>query len=315
MTEKEWIDFLKSYLFEDFPVLKSKNEDCAVIKLAERDYLLLTTDTLVEEVHFKWEYTSFYDLGVKLAVANLSDIAATGGIPNFALLTLGSSKPLETFWLEPFMEGLTSTLERYGTKLIGGDTVKSSVFFVNLVVMGRTKNPLLRKGAKVGDYIFVSRKLGESGAFLREIKKLPLEEIPENLKKAHLRPEAEIELGKELSSQKLATSVIDISDGLLLDLWRICKENEVGAELWKEKIPVGLYATLEEALSGGEDYALLFTVKKENLKKLEKLALKLNRTFFRIGKIIKEKKLYLLEGDSKIEIKPLGFNHFEKKLK
>lgn len=315
MTEKEWIDFLKSYLFEDFPVLKSKNEDCAVIKLAERDYLLLTTDTLVEEVHFKWEYTSFYDLGVKLAVANLSDIAATGGIPNFALLTLGSSKPLETFWLEPFMEGLTSTLERYGTKLIGGDTVKSSVFFVNLVVIGRTKNPLLRKGAKVGDYIFVSRKLGESGAFLREIKKLPLEEIPENLKKAHLRPEAEIELGKELSSQKLATSVIDISDGLLLDLWRICKENEVGAELWKEKIPVGLYATLEEALSGGEDYALLFTVKKENLKKLEKLALKLNRTFFRIGKIIKEKKLYLLEGDSKIEIKPLGFNHFEKKLK
>ncbi|MCX8041637.1 MAG: thiamine-phosphate kinase [Thermodesulfobacteriaceae bacterium] len=311
MTEKEWIDFLKSYLFEDFPVLKSKNEDCAVIKLAERDYLLLTTDALVEQVHFQWEYTSFYDLGVKLAVSNLSDIAATGGIPNFALLTLGSSKPLETFWLEPFMEGLTSTLERYGTKLIGGDTVKSSVFFVNLVVMGRTKNPLLRKGAQVGDYIFVSRKLGESVAFLREIKKLPLEQIPENLKKAHLRPEPEIELGKELSYQELATSVIDISDGLLLDLWRICKENEVGAEIWKEKIPVGLYATLEEALSGGEDYALLFTVKEENLKKLENLGLKLNRTFFKIGKIIKEKKLYLLEGDLKREIKPLGFNHFE----
>ncbi|MCS7279634.1 MAG: thiamine-phosphate kinase [Thermodesulfobacteriaceae bacterium] len=311
MTEKEWIDFLKSYLFEDFPVLKSKNEDCAVIKLAERDYLLLTTDALVEQVHFQWEYTSFYDLGVKLAVSNLSDIAATGGIPNFALLTLGSSKPLETFWLEPFMEGLTSTLERYGTKLIGGDTVKSSVFFVNLVVMGRTKNPLLRKGAQVGDYIFVSRKLGESVAFLREIKKLPLEQIPENLKKAHLRPEPEIELGKELSYQELATSVIDISDGLLLDLWRICKENEVGAEIWKEKIPVGLYATLEEALSGGEDYALLFTVKEENLKKLENLGLRLNRTFFKIGKIIKEKKLYLLEGDLKREIKPLGFNHFE----
>lgn len=311
MTEKEWIDLLKKYLFEELPVLKSKNEDCAVVKLGEKNYMLLTTDALVENVHFKWEYTSFYELGVKLAVSNLSDIAATGGIPVFALLTLGSSKPLERSWLELFMEGLTVTLEKYGAKLIGGDTVKSSVFFVNLVIIGKTENPILRKGAQVGDYLFVSKSLGESAAFLREIKNLPLNQIPENLKKAHLFPEPEIELGKELSSSNLATSMIDLSDGLLLDLWRICEENEVGAELWKDQIPIGLNSTLEEALSGGEDYALLFTVKERDLKKLEKLSFKLKRKFFNIGKIISEKKLVLIENNQKKEISPLGFDHFK----
>ncbi len=311
MTEKEWIHFLKKYLFEEFPVLKSKNEDCAVIKLSEKEYLLLTTDALVEDIHFSWEYTSFYDLGVKLATSNLSDLAATGGSPDFALLTLGSSKPLEKFWLESFMEGLISTLEKYGAKLIGGDTVKSPVFFVNLVLIGKTENPILRKGAQVGDYVFVSRPLGESAAFLKEIKRTPLEKIPEHLKRAHLHPEPEIQLGITLSYYNLATSMIDISDGLLLDLWRICEENEVGAELWKERIPIGLNATLEEALSGGEDYALLFTVKEENLEKLEKIAQKLNRTFFMIGKIIHEKELYLSEKNLKRKIYPLGFNHFQ----
>ena len=312
MTEKEWISYLKKYLLENSLVIKSKNEDCAVIKLNKNKYLLFTTDTLIEEIHFRLSYTSFFDLGVKLAISNLSDIAAMGGEPKWALLTLGSPHPIESSWIEPFMEGLTSTLKNFGAFLVGGDTVKSSFFFINLALIGETKNPILRKGAKPGEFIFVSKPLGESSAFLRFIEKVILKDIPESVKLAHLRPEPEVILGKELSKQKLATSMIDISDGLLLDLWRVCEESEVGAEIWEERIPVGNFAILEEALSGGEDYALLFTVKEKNLKKVEKLAKKLNRSLFKIGKIIEEKNLYLIKNSKKLEIQSRGFNHFAK---
>jgi len=311
MTEKEWLKYLKKYIIENSYVIKSKNEDCAVIKLNKNKYLLFTTDALVEKIHFHFSYTSFFDLGVKLATSNLSDIAAMGGEPKWALLTLGSPKPIDKSWINPFMEALTSTLKKFETHLVGGDTVKSPFFFVNLALIGETKNPIFRKGAQPEDYIFVSRPLGESSAFLRLIQKKSLKDIPESVKKAHLRPEPEILLGKELSKQKLATSMIDISDGLLIDLWRICEESKVGAELWEDKIPIGNFATLEEALSGGEDYALLFTVEEKNLKKLENLAKKFNRNFFKIGRIIKERNFYLIKGTKKLKIKPKGFNHFE----
>jgi len=311
MTEKDWIEYLKKYLVENFLVLKSKNEDCAVIKLGNKKYLLLTTDALVEEIHFRFSYTSFFDLGVKLATSNLSDIAAMGGEPKWALLTIGSPHPIEPFWIDPFMEGLTSVLKKFGASLVGGDTVKSPSFFVNLALIGETKNPILRKGTKPGEFIFVSKPLGESSAFLRLIKSKSLEEIPQSVKLAHLRPEPEIELGKVLSKKNLATSMIDISDGLLLDLWRICEENETGAEIWEEKIPKGEFATLEDALYGGEDYALLFTVKEDNLKNLEKIAKKLKKPLFKIGRIIEEKKLYLIRETERVEIKPEGFDHFK----
>jgi len=312
MNEKEWLDYVKKYLFEKKPVIKAGNEDCAVIKINKK-YLLFTTDALVENIHFKLSYTSYFDLGAKLAVSNLSDIASMGGEPKWALLTLGSPQKIRKDWIDPFMEGLTQTLEKYGACLIGGDTVKSASFFINLALIGETYNPILRNGSKPGEFIFVSKHLGESSAFLRYIKKgIPLEKIPENLKKAHLRPEPEIILGKMLSENKLATSMIDISDGLLLDLWRICEENQIGAELIENKIPIGKYTTLEEALSGGEDYALLFTVKKENLEKIGKLSQYLNKPLFCIGTTIKEKKLYLIKDDQKIQILPRGYIHFTK---
>ncbi|MBO8143378.1 MAG: thiamine-phosphate kinase [Thermodesulfobacterium sp.] len=310
MNETEWLKYLKKYLFEGSEVVKSKNEDCAVIKISKNKYLLFTTDALVEKVHFDLKYTSFFELGKKLAISNLSDIAAMGGEPRWGLLTLGSPSPIQISWIDPLMEGIVSALKTFGAYLIGGDTVKSSAFFLNLALLGETKNPILRKGAVPGDLIFVSKPLGESSAFLRLKKEKSLEEIPDTIKKAHLSPEPEITLGKLLSKYKLATSMIDISDGLLIDLWRICEENEVGAELFEEKIPVGEFATLEEALSGGEDYALLFTVKKENIKKLQELSSKLNKKLFQIGVITEKKKIYLVKDSEKKVTSPKGFDHF-----
>lgn len=311
MTEKEWIAYLKKHLFEKPPVFKTYNEDCTVIQKEEHEFLLITTDALVETIHFKLDYYSFFDLGVKLANSNLSDIAACGGEPEWALLTLGSPIPVDVNWAEPFLQGLNQSLNKFGAFLVGGDTVKSPFFFFNLTLFGKTNFPILRKGAKEGDLIFVSRPLGGSSAFLRMVKTSPLKGIPENLKKAHLCPEPEIILGKELSSKNLATSAIDISDGLLLDLWRICEENSVGAELLQEAIPIKPGATLEDALSGGEDYALLFTVSPSNLHQIGEIETKLKRKFFCIGKILPEKDLYLVsKKKERLKLKPKGFDHF-----
>lgn len=310
MTENEWIIYLKKYLHQNDQVLATHNEDCAVIKVDDRRYLLLTTDALVEDVHFKLHYTDYYSLGVKLASINLSDIAAMGGKPLWALLTLGSKEPLDSSWLDPLMEGLLTTLERYGAKLVGGDTVRSDTFFLNLSLIGETPKPILRSGAKPGDSIFVSKELGLSSAFLRYIVDTPLEKIPAPVREAHLRPIPQVELG--LAIREVANSAIDISDGLLLDLYRICLASGVSAEIKLDHLPKSPYANMEEALSGGEDYALLFTVEGDNIEKLKRVSSELNIRLYYIGNIIQgENKLFLIDerGERKL-LSPKGYDHF-----
>ncbi len=310
MTEQEWINYLKKYLYQGEKVVAAHNEDCTVIKISKNKYFLYTTDALVEGIHFDLRFTDFYSLGHKLAVANLSDIAAMGGEPKWALLTLGSPKAPDKEWIDPFMKGLVTQLKKYKAHLVGGDTVKSPNFFFNLALTGETQAPLLRSTAKVGDIIFVSKPLGASAAFLRYIKDTPLEEIPAFLKKAYLRPTPEITLGKAI--RKLANAVIDISDGLLLDLYRLCKASSVSAVIELEAIPIPKYVTLQEALSGGEDYALLFTVPQENLQELFKVCKRIKKSIYEIGRIQKGKpKIYLKNEEGALEeIGPSGFDHF-----
>jgi len=308
VTEQEWIEYLRRFLPQDKEILASAEEDCAVIKLQEKNYLLFTTDALVEGIHFKLDYYTFFDLGYKLSAVNLSDIAAMGGTPLYAVLTLGSSIALDKAWLDPLLEGINACLGKYSAKLVGGDTVKSPVFFLNLALIGVAERPVLRSTAKPGDEVFVSRPLGASSAFLRLIKEKPLEEIPEEVRLAHLRPEPEVELGRELS--QVAESMIDISDGLLLDLYRICRPSNVGAIVEVDKIPVASCATLDDALAGGEDFALLFTVSKEKLSALHKIEENLNKKLYKVGEIIPERKLFLKEDGGLREIAPRGYDHF-----
>lgn len=312
MTEQEWVEYLRKFLPQNKEILASAEEDCAVIKLQEKNYLLFTTDALVEGIHFKLDYYTFFDLGYKLSAVNLSDIAAMGGTPLYAVLTIGSSLVLDKAWLDPLLEGINACLRNYSAKLVGGDTVKSPVFFVNLALVGVAERPVLRSTAKPGDEVFVSRPLGASSAFLRLIKEKPLEEIPEEARLAHLRPEPEVELGRELS--QVAESMIDVSDGLLLDLYRICRPSNVGAIIEVEKIPVASCATLDDALAGGEDFALLFTVSKEKLSAIHKIEESLNRRLYKIGEIIPERKLFLKENGGLREFAPRGYDHFTSQL-
>lgn len=300
MRESEFLLRIRPYLYEKGGLVRSADEDCAVIAEGQA-FRLYTVDALVEDIHFKWSYFTPYALGFKLAAVNLSDIAAMGGIPEWALLTLGFPEPPRGDFIEEFYGGLVEGLSRFGARLVGGDTVRSPVFWAALFLSGRTENPILRKGASPGDLIYVSRSLGASAAALRYF--LSGEKPPEFLRKAHLFPEPEISLGRLLSEKALASAMMDVSDGLLLDLSKLCRTSEVGAEI--EEVPVAPGATEEEALSGGEDYALIFTVPKEKEKSLLE---SVDRPLYRLGKIISQKGKIYLYGRP---VAPEGFDHFE----
>ncbi len=313
MTELEFIHFLSKKIFfkKHKNFVKIKNEDCAILKFG-KSFFLFTTDTLCEDVHFSFKYFDFYHIGYKLGAVNLSDIAACGGTPLFAMLSI-SVPVLQKRGIEKFLQGVTDSLEKHGALLIGGDTTKNINHVFSLTLIGKSKNPILRKGARPEDIIFVSKPLGESKAFLRAIKNTSLSHIPENLVKAHLLPEPEVKLGKLLSASGIPSSMIDITDGFIFDLGRLCEENKVGAVLEKDKIPVGEHASLEDALFGGEDLALLFTVPEKKLPELKKIEISSKRKCYPVGKIVQEKGIFFLDENKKKPVKIKGYDHFNLK--
>ncbi|OAG28278.1 thiamine-phosphate kinase [Thermodesulfatator autotrophicus] len=319
MTEEEILYFLqKNYPATRKEVISGIGDDCAVISRGSL-WELLTTDTMVEGIHFDFSYFDPYFVGRKLAAVNLSDIAAMGGAPSYALFNL-SLPEISEEELKGLLNGLTSKLEAYGADLIGGDVTRNPErWHLTLTLVGEAPAgvAIFRQGAKAGDLIFVSRPLGASAAAL-ELWQKGLEP-PEPIKLAHLDPEPEIELGKLLAQENLASAMMDISDGLLLDLARLCRANNLGAEIEAEKVPFSLVLKdlplkqdpLFYALSGGEDFALLFTVPHDREKFLH-LALK-GRQVFKIGRFIAKEGLYLIKGGQKNNVSPQGFDHFAKR--
>jgi len=293
-------------------------DDCAIL-VGKGGYTLLTTDALVEGVHFDRRYFSAYFLGRKLAVVNLSDMAAMGGCPQAALLTLGLPSPPEPAWVQEFFQGLLSRLGEFGAKLVGGDTVRNpGGIFLNLSLVGHaTWAPVRRDKARPGEIIFVSRPLGASAAALELLQKGV--SCPDPLIQAHLDPEPELLLGQALAQKQLISALIDISDGLALDLKRLCRASGVGAILFEESIPfhpllsgLSLEAPpLHYALFGGEDYALLFTSPPASQDQLTNLTSSLGRILFPVGRICAETGLWLKtrHGDQ-IPLDAKGFDHF-----
>ncbi len=300
MTEEEFLRYVSRYHMKSPSAVRTAEEDCVVWKEGD-DFRLFTADALVEGVHFRWTYFSPYALGWKLAAVNLSDIAAMGGAPEGALLILGFPQVPEEEWIEEFYRGLTEGLSRFGAGLLGGDTVRSPVFWAGLFLFGRARRPIFRKGASPGDRLFVSRPLGAPAAALRwfEAGKEP----PEALKKAHLLPEPEVDLGRKLAEAGLVSAMIDISDGLLLDLARLCRASGVGAEI--ENLPVAEGATEEEALSGGEDYALLFAAPPHREKDLFRAIG--DRPLYPLGHLTENAGLISFRGRP---VSSRGFDHF-----
>lgn len=249
-------------------------DDCAALAVAGEDFLLWTVDTLIEGVHFDLAYFSLPQLGRKALAVNLSDIAAMGGEPLYALLSLGWPRHRDVTGALALGEGLAQAAQEYGVAVIGGDTVASpGSVMVTLSLLGRVPRDemLTRQGARVGDRLYVTGPLGEAAAGLEILQRglAPDSELHSTLCDAHLAPRPQLQAGRVLASQKLATALIDLSDGVATDLGHVCRASRVGARVPAATAPVSARVKaaaadlgvdpLDLALKGGEDYQLLFT--------------------------------------------------------
>jgi len=252
-------------------------DDAAALCVSPGNMLLATTDMLIEGIHFDLATTDFYSLGWKSAAVNLSDIAAMGGRPRFCLVALAIPRRVTVEQIFAFYRGLGALLRKHAVLLVGGDTCSSKKdFVVTVVLLGESlkEQVLLRSGARQGDLIFVTGFLGDSAAGMellnaaRRDKSAKGKKIHSKLVDKHLRPVPRVEWGQKLAATCVVTSMIDVSDGLSSDLGHICDESRVGAEIHVDRLPLSKAirsarelsrSPLEYALSGGEDYELLFT--------------------------------------------------------
>ena len=272
-------------------------DDCAVIGLPVNDkYQLVTTDALIENVHFRRRGLSFFHLGRKALAANISDIAAMGGWPTHALITLGLPGTISVQAVDALYRGLDSLARAFKVDIVGGDTVaspKGLVISITLLGEVEKKNLLLRSGARPGDLICVTGKFGGPAA--------------KGYSSRYALPVTRLQEGRSIAQSRLATAMIDSSDGLVGSVLELCKAGKTGARIFEDCVPVAKGATLEQALYGGEEYELVFAVPKTKLKQLKvKLTV--------VGEIVGSKQGVKLV-DKHDKIKPLrsgGYEHFKK---
>ncbi len=315
----------------DSSILKGIGDDCALIRPpGGGKALAITTDVLVEGIHFDMAYFSPYHIGWKTAACNLSDMAAVGAVPRWALLNLAVPPGLpEKFW-DSFSRGLFTCLGKWDVKLVGGDTVSSpKSLTTGLTMAGEVseKKWLGREGAMPGDLIFCSGHLGESACGLallvymvnRGRCRYRRRAWWKNLAGKHLKPQPRVDLGMALANAGTVTSCIDLSDGLATDLAHVCKMSGVKATVHAQRLPLsralktasrklGLNP-LRLAVTGGEDFELLWTVAPEHGERIQKLAFNLGIGASCIGRISHGRGVWLKTSSGLEEISFQGFEH------
>jgi len=255
------------------PDFSGIGDDCAAIRLNSSRTLLVTTDMMLEERHFRREWISARDLGYKSLAVNLSDISAMGGTPRYAFLSIGLPPDSSPDWLDGFFHSASSLCEAHGVQLAGGDTAKSRSIIINYTVLGFIDDGkiLRRSSAKPGDKIGLVGKVGESGAGYKLLRESIDTENPAHseLIKAHNRPTLFIKEAGFLAESGYVRAMIDLSDGIQSDAQHIAKQSGVALSIDVNKLPISKSLTevckkffwpMEEiALTAGEDYSLLFT--------------------------------------------------------
>ncbi|MBX7053636.1 MAG: thiamine-phosphate kinase [Pyrinomonadaceae bacterium] len=311
-TEFQTIEYLKS-TFD----LSRVGDDCAVLhKDADTD-LVITADMLVENVDFRLDWANAKQIGHKSLAVSLSDIAAMGAVPKWAMLSIAVPERLwDTGFLDDLYYGWHVLARQFGVELVGGDISSSpDLLVIDSIAGGETPNgkAILRSGAKAGDAIYVSGALGGAAGGLALLEERRGDTAPDSeLVKRQLQPHPQIELAKTLIQQGLVTSMIDISDGLSSDLRHICRASSVGARIDADQVPIypGLVTTfgsnrsVDMALNGGEDFELLFTAASGFVADEE-------FGITKIGEISKNNGSIVIFKDGKpSELDPGGFRHF-----
>src|ERR1043165_8769557 len=322
-------------------LLTGIGDDAAVVGQRAGFDMVVTADMLVEGVDFRLEptWTRARDLGHKALAVSLSEVAAMGARPRFCLLSVGlPAARWRTRFLEEFYAGVRALAGRHGVAVIGGDTSRTPErVVIDSIVLGEVRRgrALLRSGAKAGDQIFVTGALGGAAAGLRilegrassqsqaEVTRQPrarLTHAERRLVARQVKPEPRVEWGALLGERRLATALIDLSDGLSSDLAHLCRESGVGARVEAALLPfdpllksAGACGTdaLSLALDGGEDFELLFTVRPRDASKLPREVGGVPGT--RVGEITGARgKLRIVAGGKERVLKPGGFEHFKR---
>lgn len=260
-------------------LLTGIGDDAAVIRgpLGKGEYLLVTTDMLVESSHFRRNWATAEQIGIKAVVCNVSDIAAMGGAPTFMFVSLTLAPETEVSWVEGLYRGMAAACQRHGLVIAGGDTTHGPSITINVTLLGRvtSNNLCLRSHARQRDLLCVTGPLGGSAAGLTMLADgMP---PPPYLKQKHLAPECRLDVSPLIAP--VAHAMIDISDGLAAEVNHICDQSGTGAEIVVADIPIHPSTRdaalrtgnnpIEFALSGGEDFELLFSISPENKRHLD----------------------------------------------
>jgi thiamine-monophosphate kinase len=307
-------------------VIKGIGDDCAVIDVGGPQYLLVTTDLMVERVHVHLNWARPEIIGAKALTTNLSDIAACGGIPREAFISLAIPERIDVEWLEGLYQGMADLARGYEVNLLGGDTtVSKSDLVINLAVSGLVprEEVLFRHTAKAGNVIVLTGPVGESGAGCHALLTAPHlpASVADHLVRAHLEPRAHVREGRLLAQSGGCTAAIDVSDGLSSDLWHLCHDSEIGALVYEERIPIGPEIAqaadalgqdpLKWVLDGGEDYVLLAAVRPEMVRTLGEIFTRAGCQFFPIGEFVPGRSMEILRRDgTRQNLLPGGWDHF-----
>jgi thiamine-monophosphate kinase len=322
-----FIDRIKAgCLIREKDVIKAIGDDCCVFRNSGNLVSLLTTDMLVENVHFLRDSIPPFKLGRKAMAVNISDIASMGGIPKEAVISIAVPDSIEVEYLDALYDGMKSLAAEFDINLLGGNTTSEPEhLIISIALIGEEPEDevLYRSGAKPGDIIFLTGTVGSSAAGLDILLNKRQSDGFDELLNAHFDPHPQIKAGRIIADTKLAHSMIDISDGLASDLGHICDDSKVGAIINEDKIPIT--AVFNEyidkynldferlSLHVGEDYILLGTAPESSVDKLSKALKSQDCPFYIIGKTLAEPgiKLSKRNGDIK-QIRATGFNHFRK---
>jgi thiamine-monophosphate kinase len=331
VNERQVIEYIAALAGPpDEQLLKGIGDDCAVIRKDGNQVWLLTMDTLIESVHFDSTFHPPEKLGRKAVSVNVSDIGAMGGKPVFVLLSVGLPHGFDEAWFQAFTRGLAEACREYGCLIIGGDTVASpGGISITLTVIGEAERDkvVYRSGARPGDTVWVSGELGFAAAGLALLSAgvEPENRAFDSFREKHLDPQARVTLGRQLAASGLVHAMMDLSDGLATDLAHLCKQSGVGARLVARDLPgvTTLAAAarcagsdaLRWAISGGEDYELLFTADPGDRVLLARIAEQCGQSIFPVGSIVAGAGVTLVKDridgiSEEVAVAYQGFDHF-----
>ena len=287
---------------------------------------LVTADLLIEGIHFDLRWTSLYDLGFKSLAVNLSDIAAMGGSPAYAVISIGVPARFDSDDVKEIYRGINAAARPHRVALVGGDTSIADRLLISVCLLGHPpRRPVTRSQANIGDDIYVSGTLGDSGlalALLKKKRRFKATAATRHLFARHHRPTPRVALGVALGRLGLANAMIDVSDGLVQDLNHICRSSSVSAVLWEEHLPLSnAYREIagdlgmQPALTGGEDYELLFCARQSHRTRLQQVAKRTGIALSRIGEcVVGHRGVSVIDAHGVVKsVTTAGHDHFKKR--